>query len=300
MRSSILVLLLACGVLALVSAVSAAAPGSPGASTDWPLHGLDAGEQRHSPLAQIDRGNVAQLGPAWSYMTGTRRGLEATPLVIDGVMYATGTWSVVFALDARTGKELWRYDPKVPGAKGRHACCDVVNRGVAHHEGRIFVGTIDGRLIALDAGTGEPVWSVQTTDFAKAYTITGAPRVVKGKVVIGNGGADMGVRGYFSAYDAGTGERVWRFYTVPASKEGPHEHDELIRAAATWSADSFWESGLGGTAWDSMAYDAELDLLYVGTGNAAIYDRELRSPGGGDNLFVASILALRPDTGRLV
>ncbi len=288
-------------LLAGCASVSALAdPGDPGNHGDWPLHGLDPGEQRHSPLTQIDRGNVARLGPAWSYMTGTKRGLEATPLVIEGVMYATGSWSIVFALDARTGEELWRFDPQVPKAKGRHACCDVVNRGVAHHAGKLFVGTIDGRLIALDAKNGEPVWSVRTADFEKAYTITGAPRVVKGKVIIGNGGADMGVRGYFSAYDAETGEMAWRFYTVPASKEGPHEHDELIPAAATWPADSRWESGLGGTAWDSMAYDAELDLLYVGTGNAAIYDRQVRSPGGGDNLYLASILALRPDTGRLV
>ncbi len=273
---------------------AAAAPG------DWPLHGLDAGEQRHSPLTQIDRTNVATLGPAWSYRAGSRRGLEATPLVVDGVMYATGSWSVVFALDAATGRELWRFDPEVPKAKGRHACCDVVNRGVAYQDGRIFVGALDGRLIALDAKAGTPLWTVRTTDFEKAYTITGAPRVVKGKVIIGNGGADLGVRGYVSAYDAETGEQAWRFYTVPASKDGPHEHDELVRAAATWPADSHWASGLGGTAWDSMAYDAELDLLYVGTGNSAIYDREVRSPGGGDNLFVASILALRPDTGRLV
>jgi quinohemoprotein ethanol dehydrogenase len=273
---------------------------SRGAPGDWPLHGLDAQEQRHSPLTEIDRSNVKTLGPAWNYRVGSRRGLEATPLVVDGVMYATGTWSVVFALDAATGRELWRFDPKVPKAKGRHACCDVVNRGVAVQDGRVFVGALDGRLIALEAGTGRPIWSVETTDFAKAYTITGAPRVVKGKVIIGNGGADLGVRGYVSAYDAETGALAWRFYTVPASKDGPHEHDELIRAAATWPADSHWTGGLGATAWDSMAYDAELDLLYVGTGNSSIYDRQVRSPGGGDNLFVASILALRPDTGRLV
>ncbi|MGH0030148.1 MAG: PQQ-dependent dehydrogenase, methanol/ethanol family [Myxococcota bacterium] len=291
------------------AAAPAAAPGAvdaeriraadrePGA---WPSHGRTYDEQRFSPLDQVNRGNVARLGLAWSYATGTTRGLEATPIVVDGVMYATGSWSVVFALDAKTGREIWRYDPQVPKAKGRDACCDVVNRGVAVWKGRVYVGTIDGRLVALDAATGTPVWDVATVDPERPYTITGAPRVVKDKVIIGNGGAEFGVRGYVSAYDANSGERVWRFYTVPASKEGPHEHPELARAAETWPADALWESGLGGTAWDAMAYDPELDLLYVGTGNSSVYDREKRSPGGGDNLYLASILALRPDTGKLV
>ncbi len=267
---------------------------------DWPMHGLTSYEDRFSPLSEIDRKSVAKLGLAWSYATGSNRGLEATPLVVDGVLYATASWSIVFALDAKTGRELWRYNPKVPGWKARHACCDVVNRGVAHATGRIFVGTIDGRLIALDAETGKPVWSVRTADLAQPYTITGAPRIAKGLVIIGNGGADLGVRGYFSAYHIETGELAWRFYTVPGSKDGPHEHPELVAAAKTWPKDSMWESGLGGTAWDSMAFDPELDLLYVGTGNSSVYDREKRSPGGGDNLYLSSILALRPDTGELV
>jgi quinohemoprotein ethanol dehydrogenase len=274
-----------------------AADSEPGS---WLAHGRTWSEQRFSPLAQIDKGNVGGLGLAWSYATGTKRGLEATPIVVDGVMYATGSWSIVFALDAKTGRELWRYDPQVPKAKGRDACCDVVNRGVAVWKGRVYVGTIDGRVVALDAKTGLPVWDVQTTDPSQPYTITGAPRVVKDKVIIGNGGADFGVRGYVSAYDAATGKRVWRFYTVPASRQGPFENPALAEAAKTWPADALWESGLGGTAWDSMAYDPELDLLYVGTGNSSVYDREKRSPGGGDNLYLASILALRPDTGKLV
>jgi len=267
---------------------------------NWLAHGRTYDEQRFSPLTDINRETVGSLGLAWSYATRTRRGLEATPLVVDGVLYATGTWSVVYALDAATGRELWSFDPEVPRWKGRNACCDVVNRGVALWKGRVFVGTIDGRLIALDAKTGASVWDVSTVDPAKPYTITGAPRVVKGRVIIGNGGADLGVRGYFSAYDAETGALAWRFYTVPASREGPHEHPELEAAAATWSKNSLWQSGLGGTVWDSFAYDPELDLLYAGVGNSAVYDREKRSPGGGDNLFLASILAVRPDTGRLV
>jgi len=267
---------------------------------DWPMHGLTAYEDRFSPLSEIDRDSISRLGLAWSYATGSDRGLEATPLIIDGVLYATASWSIVFALDAKTGRELWRHDPKVPGWKARHACCGVVNRGVAHADGRIYSGTIDGRLIALDARTGGLLWSTQTTDPGQPYTITGAPRIVKDLVVIGNGGAEFGVRGYVSAYEVETGKLAWRFYTVPASKDGPHEHPELIAAAKTWSRDSMWESGLGGTVWDSMAFDPELDLLYVGTGNSSVYDRDKRSPGGGDNLYLASILALRPDTGKLV
>jgi len=274
--------------------------GSQGDGDNWLVHGRTYAEDRHSPLSDINTDNVSQLGLAWSYATGTRRGLEATPIVVDGVLYATGSWSIVFALDAKTGRELWRFDPEVPKWKGRDACCDVVNRGVAVWKGRVYVGALDGRLIALDARTGKLVWEVLTTDPTRPYTITGAPRVVKDLVIIGNGGADLGVRGYFGAYDAATGALRWRFYTVPASKQGPHEHVELVAAAATWSADSLWESGLGGTAWDSMAYDPELDLLYVGTGNSSVYNIDVRSPGGGDNLYLASILALRPETGELV
>ncbi len=225
--------------------------------------------------------------------------MEATPLVIDGVLYATGEWSRVYALDAKTGAPLWTYDPHVAGAKGRDGCCDVVNRGLAAWQGRLYLGAFDGRLVCLDAATGKPLWETQTTDTTRPYTITGAPRIVKGKVVIGNGGAEFGVRGYFSAYDAATGEMLWRFYTVPASAQGPWETPELAEAARTWSPDSQWDSGLGATVWDSMAYDPDLDLLYVGTGNASIYNREQRSPGGGDNLFVSSILAVDPDDGRL-
>jgi len=284
---------------ATAGAVDAERLAAPDAS-DWLAHGRTWDEQRHSPLDQIDASNVAELGLAWAFATGSKRGLEATPIVVDGVMYATGTWSVVYAIDAATGEVRWFYDPKVPRAKGRDACCDVVNRGVAVWKGRVYFGSLDGRLIALDAANGELVWETLTVDPSKPYTITGAPRVVKDKVFIGNGGAEFGVRGYFGAYDAATGKSLWRFYTVPASHEGPHEHPALEIAAKTWSPDSLWEAGLGGTVWDSMAYDAELDLLYVGVGNSSVYDRTQRSPGGGDNLFLASILAVRPDTGELV
>ena len=265
----------------------------------WLVHGRTPGEQRFSPLAAIDRGNVSSLGLAWSFDLGSTRGVEATPIVVDGVMYVTASWSVVFALDAATGKEIWKYDPKVPGEWARHACCDVVNRGVAVWEGSVFVGTLDGRLVSLDAATGAVNWEVLTIDPKRPYTITGAPRVLKGKVVIGNGGAELGVRGYVTAYDAKTGAQVWRFYTVPGDPSQPFEHPEMEVAAKTWSGE-WWKVGGGGTAWDSMAFDPELDLLYVGTGNGSPWSRIARSPGGGDNLYLCSILALRADTGELV
>ncbi len=267
---------------------------------EWISHGRTYSEQRYSPLARIHEDNVAQLGLAWVYETGTIRGLEATPLVHDGVMYGTGSWSVVFALDAKTGREIWRYDPLVPRRVGAVACCDVVNRGVALYRGRVYVGALDGRLIALDARSGEPVWAVQTTEPSRPYTITGAPRVVKGKILIGNGGAELGVRGYVSAYDAQSGELSWRFYTVPGDPDQPFESPAMERAARTWKGGRWWEIGGGGTVWDSLAYDPDLDLLYVGTGNGSPWIRSLRSPGGGDNLYLSSILALRPDTGELV
>ncbi|MEM7278232.1 MAG: PQQ-binding-like beta-propeller repeat protein, partial [Pseudomonadota bacterium] len=234
--------------------------------SEWLAHGRTYSEQRFSPLNQISDENVEQLGLAWSYELPTRRGQEATPLVIDGVMYLSGSWSQVFALDAKTGEQLWAFDPQVPRAWARYACCDVVNRGVAVWEGKVFVGSLDGRLIALNANTGERLWEVQTTDKAKAYTITGAPRVVKGKVFIGNGGGEYGVRGYVGAYDADTGELLWRFYTVPGNPDLGFENAAMEMAAKTWNGE-WWKLGGGGTAWDSMAYDPELDLLYVGVGN---------------------------------
>jgi quinohemoprotein ethanol dehydrogenase len=265
---------------------------------NWLSHGRTYGEQRYSPLARINDGNVGELGLAWSYATGTTRGLQASPIVVDGTMYTTGTWSVVYALDAKTGRELWKYDPEVPRAWGRYLCCDAVNRGVAVWKGALYLGTIDGRLVSLDAKTGARRWEVNTIDRTKPYSITGAPRVVKGKVLIGNGGAELGVRGYLSAYDADTGKLVWRFYTVPGNPKDGFEHPELAQAAKTWNGE-WWVGGGGGTVWDSMAYDPELDTLYVGTGNGSPWARDIRSPGGGDNLYLSSILALDPDTGRL-
>jgi quinohemoprotein ethanol dehydrogenase len=277
------------------AALRAAAP------ADWLAYGRDYGETHYSPLAQITTANVTSLRPAWTADLGTPTGsIEATPLVADGVMYVTGPWSTVVALDARTGAIKWRWDPQLPRQGGARLCCGPVNRGVALYDGKVYVGLLDMRLVALDAATGKVVWETQTSiDLADAYSITGAPRVVKGKVIIGNGGAEHGVRGYVSAYDAQSGKLAWRFFTVPGNPANGFEHPELEMAAKTWSGE-WWKVGGGGTAWDGMAYDAEADLLYIGTGNGSPWARDIRSPGGGDNLFLSSILAVRPDTGRLV
>jgi len=266
---------------------------------NWLAHGRTYSEQRFSPLNQINDHDVADLGLAWYFDTGTTRGLEATPIVVDGVMFTSGSWSVVFANDARTGELLWEFDPQVPRDWGKYACCDVVNRGVAVWKGKVYVGTIDGRLIALDAGSGKPVWQQMTIDPARPYTITGAPRVVHDKVIIGNGGAEYGVRGYITAYDSETGNQAWRFYTVPGDPAKPFEGKHLEHAASTWRGGKWWEVGGGGTVWDSMAYDPELNLLYIGVGNGSPWNRYIRSPGGGDNLYLSSIVALNPDDGTM-
>ncbi|KIU52701.1 alcohol dehydrogenase [Pseudomonas putida] len=295
-----LMLCLATPLTALAAGVDEAAiRATEQAGGEWLSHGRTYAEQRFSPLKQIDASNVKSLGLAWYMDLDNTRGLEATPLFHDGVIYTSMSWSRVIAVDAASGKELWRYDPEVAKVKARTSCCDAVNRGVALWGDKVYVGTLDGRLIALDAKTGKAIWSQQTTDPAKPYSITGAPRVVKGKVIIGNGGAEYGVRGFVSAYDADTGKLAWRFYTVPGDPALPYEHPELREAAKTWQGDQYWKLGGGGTVWDSMAYDPELDLLYVGTGNGSPWNREVRSPGGGDNLYLSSILAIRPDTGKL-
>jgi PQQ-dependent dehydrogenase (methanol/ethanol family) len=268
-------------------------------TANWLSHGRTYAEQRMSPLDLVNEGNVGGLGLAWSLELGTNRGVEATPIVVDGVLFATGPWSVVYAVDARSGRLLWQHDPQVPRRYGRIACCDVVNRGVALYRGKVYAGTLDGRLLALDAATGAKIWETNTVDGDLPYTITGAPRVVAGTVIIGNGGAELGVRGYVSAYHPETGALVWRTWTVPGDPAQPFESEALARAAKTWHGE-WWKAGGGGTAWDSMAYDPQLDLLYVGTGNGSPWARRHRSPGGGDNLYLSSILALRPATGELV
>lgn len=284
-------------------AAAAAAQASP-AGSEWPRHGLDSAETRFSPLRAIDTASVAQLGLAWHFRFDRPRGVEATPIMVGGTLYVSGPWGVVYAIDARNGRLRWQHDPQVPAGKGMHACCDVVNRGVAVEDGRVFVATIDGRLQALDSSDGRLLWSTPTFDPELPYTITGAPRVARGLVMIGNGGAEYGVRGFVSAYDAATGALRWRFYTVPGNPaEGPDGaiSDLPLQALAlpTWQGE-WWRYGGGGTVWDAMAWDPELDLLYFGVGNGSPHDRDLRSPGGGDNLFLSSIVAVRRATGEYV
>ena len=243
---------------------------------NWISYGRNYEEQRFSPLAQISTENVGKLGLEWSADMDTARGQEATPLVMDGKMYLTTAWSKVKAYDAATGEPLWSFDPEVPGETAVKACCDVVNRGMAAWGDRLFLGTLDGRLIALDRDTGDVIWETVTVDQTKSYTITGAPRVIDGKVIIGNGGAEFGVRGYVAAYDAVDGEEVWRFYTVPDGTEGEDSDAYLQDAAKTWSGDTLaGEDGIGGggTVWDAMAYDADLDLMYIGVGNGSPWNR---------------------------
>ncbi len=267
-----------------------------GDAADWMTYGRTYSEQRYSPLKSIDEQSVGKLGLAWSYDLETLHGVEATPLVKDGVMYATSAWSIVYAFDAKTGRLLWQYDPKVPKDHDKYVCCDVVNRGVAHYKGRVYVATLDGRLVALDAKTGAPAWDVQTTPKDSSYAITAAPRIAKGRVLIGNAGAEYPVRGYVSAYDAETGNLVWRSYTVPGDPSKPFESDAMKQAAATWSGE-WWKAGGGGTVWESMVYDPETDLVYFGTGNANPWYDKLR--GKGDSLYVASIVAVHADTGEI-
>lgn len=271
---------------------------APADESGWSLHGQNFSEQRLSPLTQINPQSLQDLGLAWFFDTGTRRGLEASPIVVDGVIYTTGSWSRVYALDGKSGALIWSFDPEVPREWGANACCDVVNRGVAVLGDQVFVGTIDGRLIALDRTQGDVLWSTLTIDPGKPYTITGAPRLVGDSVVIGNGGAEYGVRGYVSAYDAATGALKWRFYTVPGNPAQPQESAALERAVKTWTGDQFWRFGGGGTVWDSMAYDPDLDLLYIGVGNGSPWNRDIRSPEGGDNLYLSSIVALEGSTGE--
>lgn len=267
---------------------------------DWPTIGVDYAETRYSRLDQINAANVKDLGLAWSYNLESTRGVEATPVVVDGIMYVSASWSVVHAIDTRTGQRIWTYDPQIDRSTGFKGCCDVVNRGVALWKGKVYVGAWDGRLIALDAATGKEVWHKNTFEGQKgSLTITGAPRVFKGKVIIGNGGAEYGVRGYITAYDAETGEQKWRWFSVPGDPSKPFEDESMKRAARTWDpSGKWWEAGGGGTMWDSMTFDAELNTMYVGTGNGSPWSHKVRSPKGGDNLYLASIVALDPDTGK--
>jgi quinohemoprotein ethanol dehydrogenase len=274
-----------------------AAPGSLDRDAEsWTMYGRTYEDHRFSPMDQINEQTVGKLGLAWSRELGTTRGLEGTPLVENGVLYFTGSWSVVYAIDAKTGEVRWTYDPKVNRTRALFVCCDVVNRGVALYKGKVYVGTLDGRLVALDEHSGTPVWDVATAESTQPYAITGAPRVAKDMVVIGNAGAEFGVRGYVSAYNADTGKRVWRSYTVPGDPSKGFESKALESAAKSWTG-RWWQTGGGGSAWEGIVYDPALDLLYFGTGNPTPWYRGLR--GAGDNLYTASILAVHASNGEM-
>ncbi len=284
--------------LALCIATPAAA-----ADQEWRFGGGDQQGRYYSPLKRIDAANVGQLGFAWDYDMKTARGQEATPLVIGGVMYTSGIWGNAYALDAKTGRQIWHYDPDVPGDRGRYACCDVVNRGVAYRDGVVFVAALDGRLHAIDAKTGKPRWIVGTfIDQTEPYTSTGAVLLTRDSAIIGNAGADLGdggLRGYISAYDIKTGAFKWRFFTVPPPVGKPYEHPELEMAAKSWGPDRNGKYQNGGTVWDGLSYDPALDLVFFGTGNAAPYLQSDRSRTRSDDLFSASIVAVHAGSGRM-
>ncbi|SFR89021.1 quinohemoprotein ethanol dehydrogenase [Sphingomonas jatrophae] len=277
------------------------APAPPPGGRDWARYGGDA-ENHYSPLDQINRGNVARLGLAWSLDLDDGPNAMSAPLAVDGIVYFTTGYSVVHAVDARTGQRLWRFDPQAPERAGRKMRAAWGSRGIAFARGLIFTGTIDGRLIAVDAKTGAQAWSVQTLSREDESYITGPPWIAGDKVVIGFGGGDFGpVRGYVTAYDISTGKQAWRFYTVPGDpKKGPDgaaSDDVMAMAAKTWTGE-WWKWGGGGTAWHAMAYDPKRELIFIGTGNGAPWNRKVRSPGGGDNLFLCAIIALDARTGK--
>ena len=266
--------------------------------SQWSSYGNNYSEQRYSPLVQITPDNIDELELAWFGDLAERGGsYETTPLVVDGRIYVSSPWSKVYAFDAQSGAQLWKYDPKVPGEWAVNLCCGIVNRGVAAWDGMIIWGTLDGRLVAVDAVTGELAWEVQATDREKQLSITGAPRIANGRIFIGEAGSEFHMRGYMAAYDASNGEELWRWWAVPGNPELGFEQPELEWAADTWNGD-WWETGGGGTPWDAITYDPETDLVIIGTGNGAPWPAEIRSPGGGDNLFTASIVALDASTGE--
>jgi len=265
--------------------------------SQWMTVGGTYEERHYSPLNEINRDTIGRLGLSWFADYDTNLSQQGTPLYIDGVIYVSTAWSKVYAYDARTGAQLWQYDPKTPKEIAIKVCCGIVNRGIAAYEGKIYLGTLDGYLVAIDAKTGQEAWRKLTVDADKQYTVTSAPRVIKGQVVIGNSGSEFGVRGYLGAYNATTGEDLWRVYTVPGNPELGFENPQMEMAAKTWSG-NWWELGGGGTVWDAIVYDEKDNLVIFGTGNGTPWDQRARDPNGGDNLFVASILAVDADTGE--
>ena len=265
---------------------------------EWASYGRDYSEQRYSPLDQVNAENIGELGLAWYADLAERGGsYETTPVVADGRIYVSAPWSKVYAFDAASGETLWKYDPKVPGEWAVNLCCGIVNRGVALWKDKVIWGTLDGRLVAVDAVNGELIWEVQATDRERQLSITGAPRIANGRIFIGEAGSEFHMRGYLAAYDAENGKELWRWWAVPGNPELGFEQPELEWAADTWNGE-WWKTGGGGTPWDAIIYDPVSDHVIIGTGNGAPWPAEIRSPGGGDNLFTASIVALDANTGE--
>jgi quinohemoprotein ethanol dehydrogenase len=311
MRRLILGLIVAAGVAAysqtgagatVASTGTAAAGHNPG-NVEWTQHGGNPDEQRYSKLNQVTVDNVGKLGLAWYAEMSERGGYQSTPLMIDGVLYVTAPWSSLYAFDAKSGKQLWKVDPESPREiAATSICCNISNRGAAYADGKIIWGTIDGRLIAVHAKTGQKVWETRVADSKLQYSITGAPRIGDGLVFIGVGGGEFYTRGYLSAYDLKTGKKVWKFYTVPGDPskgaEGEASDDVMPMAAKTWSGSKWWEKGGGGSTWDGIVYDPKSDLVIFGTGNGLPWPAHIRSPGGGDNLFTSSIVAVHAKSGK--
>jgi quinohemoprotein ethanol dehydrogenase len=265
--------------------------------TDWAGYGRTFGEQHFSPLAQVNAGNVGKLGLVWSLDLGAGNSVT-TPLEVGGTLYFATGYSIVHAVDAVSGKVLWTYNPKAPQAAGHKLRQGWGIRGIAWWNGKIYVGTHDGRLIAIDAKTGQEVWTAQTYAPEDARYITGAPRVFDGMVIIGHGGADVGaIRGYVTTYDAETGKQIWRWYTVPGDPSKGFENEAMEKAAKTWTGE-WWKYGGGGTVWNAMAYDQDTDTIILGTGNGSPWNAKVRSPQGGDNLYLCSIVGLDAKTGQ--
>jgi quinohemoprotein ethanol dehydrogenase len=300
------VLLLAAGFLVEVSHTAIATTstlanvGSQpiGAAANWLAHNADSDETAYSRLDQISTTTVGRLGLAWS-MDLPEISLEATPLAVDGVLYFTGTQAAVYAVDGVSGKLRWKYDPQSWRLYPQKTLFGGANHGVAYGDRRLYVGLRDGRLVALDPKAGSVLWSTETVGLSTPGGIRGAPRFFNGKVIIGATGADFGVRGSVSAFDAATGKLLWRFYTVPGKPDENRGDATMEMAAATWNGE-YWKNGGGGGVWDNITFDSALNRIYIGTANAFTYDATIRSPGGGDNLFTASVVALDPDTGKYV
>ena len=305
MRSPMISVLFAALVVAAGAAAPALAAGTdpadlPQNAGQWLSYGRDYSEQRYSPLKQINADTAGKLGLAWFGDLAERGGsYETTPVVVDGRIFVTSPWSKVYAFDAKSGKRLWKYDPHVPGEYAVKLCCGIVNRGVGVWKGKVIWGTLDGRLLAVDAKTGKKVWEIQATDPQKWLSITGAPRIADGRIFIGEAGSEFEERGYLACYSADTGKELWRWWSVPGDPSKGFEQPELAMAAKTWGGE-WWKTGGGGTPWDGITYDPTTGYVYIGTGNGAPWPAEDRSPGSGDNLFTASVVAIEAKTGKYV